>query len=131
MASKWYDLPLINAHEISLMALVYLILGTLMRSRCLSRLQLKLTNTTVLLSTMGSMYSAVLLNTFMLLTTFLGEDYRFLQPTAKINYYYLMRFLLQERQLSPKLLTIRVESKRHYLSFSGSGAITTLKLPSL
>lgn len=63
--------------------------------------------------------------------TLLGEVSIFLQPTATIDYSSLIKFLDQERQLSPSSFIKMPYWKLHYLGLRGSGAMRTLRVPSL
>jgi len=74
-----------RVQEMSLIDLVYLILGTLIFSKGLLELRLKLMKATVLvISIFYSYSSAEFTKIFIPLNTLLGEVYMFLQPTAII-----------------------------------------------
>jgi len=91
-----------RVQEMSLIDFVYLIFGTLIFSSGLLELRLKLIKATVLKFYIFYSYSsAEFTNIFIPFNTLLGDVYKFLHPTAIIDYSSFTRFLLQDKQLKP------------------------------
>jgi hypothetical protein len=115
----------------SLIDLVYLILGTLIFSSGLLEFRLKLIKATVLkFYIFYSSSSTEFTKIFIPLSTRLGEVYKFLQPTAIIDYSSFTKFLLHDKQLRPSSFTCRVYCEPHYFSLRMSSAINILRKPS-
>lgn len=120
-----------RVQEMSLIDLVYLILGTLIFYKGLLEFRLKLMKATVLvISIFYSYSSAEFTKIFIPLNTLLGEVYMFLQPTAIMAYSSFTKFLLQDRQLRPSSFTCRVYCEPHYFNFKISSAIRIFRKPS-